>query len=339
MLVVGEVMTSPFDETRAGERAVLEAAGAELVLAASIEEFRQLAPDADGVLNNHFQLRAPELALLTRCRCIAHHAVGVDMIDTAEAARLGIVVANVPRYGSDDVADQAMMLLLASARKLREQEAMAKRDHWDIGELVPIYRLRGRTLGIVGVGNIGTELAKRATAFGLNVVAYDPYARSEVFAAHGIEQVSLDELLRRSDFVSVHTPLTPETRGLIDAEALAKLQPGAIVINVARGPIIDEVALAAALESGHIGAAGIDVFAKEPPPLDASIRQSPRTILTPHAAFYSEASIESMQVDAAREVAAALRGEIPPHAAILPGIDWSHAYSRWNLQPANAATR
>ena len=334
MLVVGEVREPPFEQTRAKERAVLAEAGAELVLAASIEEFRELAPRADGVLHRRFRLRGPELALLGRCRCIAHHAVGVDMIDTAEAARLGIVVANVPSYGPDDVADQAMMLLLASARKLNQQQAIASQDHWNIGDLVPIHRLRCRTLGILAVGRIGMQMAKRGQAFGLNVIACDPYADPAVLTENGIEPVSFEQLLERSDYLSIHAPLTPETRGLIDAAALARMKQGAIIINCARGPIIDEAALIAALESGHIAAAGLDVFAHEPPGLDDPIRTAPRTIMTPHAAFYSESSIESMQVDAAREVAATLRGEIPPHPVILPGIDWSHAYRRWNLQPA-----
>lgn len=334
MLVVGEVMGPPFEQTRAKERAVLAEAGAELVLAASIEEFRELAPRADGVLNNHFRLREPELALLGHCRCIAHHAVGVDMIDTAEAARLGIVVANVPSYGPDDVADQAMMLLLASARKFLLQETIVAKDRWDIGELVPIHRLRGRTLGILAVGRIGSQMAKRGQAFGLHVIACDPYADPAALAANGIEPVPFDQLLERSDYLSIHAPLTPETRGMIDAEALARMKQGAIIINCARGPIIDEAALIAALASGQIGAAGLDVFAHEPLALDDPIRTAPRTILTPHAAFYSESSIESMQVEAARDVAATLRGEIPPHPVNLPGIDWGHAYRRWNLRPA-----
>jgi len=255
------------------------------------------------------------------------------MIDTAEAAKLGIVVANVPRYGSDDVADQAFTLILACARKLQEQIAIGATDKWGVFPLVPIYRLRGRTLGVIGAGNIGREVVARGLGFGLNVLVYDPYVAPEAIATTGAQAVSLDELLERSNIITVHSPLTPETRGLIGAAELAKLPAGAIVVNVARGPIIDEVALAEALESGHIAAAGLDVFAIEPLPADARIRQAPRTIITPHAAFYSQSSIESMQTDPAREVAAALQGFVPPHAAILPGIDWGHAYQRWNLLP------
>lgn len=334
MLVLGEALKQPFDETRAVERAILAEAGAELVIAETMDEWREIAPKADGVVHQAFKLPAVELVRLERCRCIAHNAVGVDMIDTAEAARLGIVVANVPRYGSDDVADQAFTLILTCARKLQEQIAIgAKSEGWGIAPLVPIYRLRGRTLGVIGSGNIGREVVRRALGFGLNVLVYDPYVTFDAVAGYGAELVPLSELLQRSNILTVHSPLTPETRGLIGAAELAQLPAGAIVINVARGPIIDEVALAEALESGHIAAAGLDVFAVEPLPADARIRQAPRTIITPHAAFYSQSSIESMQNDPAREVAAALQGFVPPHAAILPGIDWGHAYQRWNLLP------
>jgi D-3-phosphoglycerate dehydrogenase len=334
MLVLGERLTAPFDETRTVELEILNAAGAELVIVDTLDEWRTLAPQADGMVHNHFKLTADELALLERCRCIAHNAVGVDMIDTAEAARLGIVVANVPRYGSDDVADQAMMLILACSRKLQEQIAIgANADRWGVFPLVPIYRLRGRTLGVIGAGNIGREVIARALGFGLNVLVYDPYVAPETIAELGAQPVALPELLKRSNILTVHTPLTPETRGLIGAAELAQLPAGAIVVNVARGPIIDEVALAAALEAGHIAAAGLDVFAVEPVPADAPIRTAPRTIITPHAAYYSQSSIESMQTDPAREVAATLRGFVPPHPAILQGIDWSHAFQRWNLLP------
>jgi D-3-phosphoglycerate dehydrogenase len=332
MLVLGEALRHPFDETGSVEREILKAAGAELVIATTMDEWRALAPQADGVVHQSYKLPAAELALLERCRCIAHNAVGVDMIDTAEAARLGIVVANVPRYGSDDVADQAFTLILACARKLQEQIAIgAKPGSWGVAPLVPIYRLRGRTIGIIGAGNIGRESIARALGFGLTVLVFDPYASPEAIAKLGATLVELPELLKRSNILTVHTPLTPETRGLIGAAELAQMPAGAIVVNCARGPIIDEDALAAALESGHIAAAGLDVFAIEPLPADAAIRKAPNTIITPHAAFYSQSSIESMQTDPAREVAAALQGFIPPHAAILPGIDWTYAYERWGL--------
>lgn len=333
MLVLGERVPVPFDSTNAGEREVLAAAGARLEIVDTIEQWRDLAPEAVGVLHNVFRLGAADLERLTQCRCIAHNAVGVDMIDTAAAARLGIVVTNVPRYGTDDVADQAMMLLLACARRLFDQVEMGREVPWNYERVVPIYRLRGKTLGIVGLGNIGSAVAQRARGFGLRVLAYDPYQPPSQFAAAGAEASAFDELLDRSDFLTVHTPLTPETRGMVDAAALARLRPGAIVINVARGPIIDTAALIDALESDHLAAAAVDVYDFEPAPLDHPLRRAPRTILTPHCAFYSTSSVRSMQVDPAREIAATLRGEIPPNPAKLPGIDWTYAFERWGLQP------
>jgi D-3-phosphoglycerate dehydrogenase len=332
MLVLGERLAPPFEQTRAKEREILAAVGAELVIADSLEEWRELATRADGIVHDRVKISAADLELMERCRCIAHNAVGVDMIDTAAAAKLGIVVTNVPRYGSDDVADQAFMLILACARKLQGQIEIAKgAENWGVFPVVPIYRLRGRTIGVIGAGNIGREVVARALGFGLTVLVYDPYVPAERIAELGARSVSLAELLAQAQILTVHTPLIPETRGLIGAAELAQLQPGAIVVNVARGPIIDDVALAAALESGHIAAAALDVFAVEPLPLDAPIRQAPRTIITPHAAYYSQSSIEAMQNDPAREIAATLLGNIPPHPAILPGIDWGHAFERWGL--------
>lgn len=333
MLVLVERVPAPFDSGHEEERAILAAAGARLEVVDSIDQWRRLAPEADGLLHYAMILGPDELALLAQCRCIAHNAVGVDMIDTAVAAELGIVVTNVPRYGTDDVADQAMMFLLSCARRLFDQVEMARHARWDYERVMPIFRLRGKTLGIVGLGNIGSAVAERARGFGLRVLAYDPYQPPEQFAAAGAEAVTLDELLDRSDFLTVHTPLTPDTRGMIDADALARLRPGAIIINVARGPIIESVALVDALESGHIAAAAVDVYDAEPTPLDHPLRSAPRAVLTPHCAFYSTSSVHSMQIDPAREVAATLRGEIPPNPAKLPGIDWSYAYERWDLRP------
>ena len=181
--------------------------------------------------------------------------------------------------------------------------------------VAPIHRLKGRTLGLVGFGNIPRALAPKAKAFGLRVLAYDPFVARDVFASLGVEGVSLDELLASSDFISVHAPLTPQTRGLIGASAFAKMKPNALVINTARGPLIDEKALIAALDSGRIGGAALDVLETEPPPKDSALIGRPNVVLTPHTAFYSVEALEELQTKCATDVLRVLSGRPPVYPA------------------------
>ncbi|MDW8351337.1 MAG: C-terminal binding protein [Anaerolineae bacterium] len=268
------------------------------------------AHDADALIISFVPITARVMDALPQLRCIVRYGVGYDTIDVDAAAARGIQVANVPDYCIPEVADHAMALLLALARKVVPLDAGMRRGEWAaVRTAKPIHRIEGRTLGLIGMGRIGRAVVRRALGFGLRVLVYDKYLSPEQAREAGATPVELDVLLRESDFVSIHTPLTPETRHLINAEAIAKMKPSAYLINVARGAIVDTLALADALRAGRIAGAALDVFEQEPLPADHPIRNAPNTILHPHAAWYSEEALIQLQTNAAEEVARALRGE------------------------------
>jgi D-3-phosphoglycerate dehydrogenase len=225
------------------------------------------------------------------------------------AKALGIAVNYVPDYCLREVSDHAMALLLALARKVALANKLVQSGRWEVPPLVPLRRLEGQVLGLVGFGNIPRMLAPKAKAFGLNVLAHDPYVAKETLRAAGVEGVSFDDLLARSDFISVHAPLLPATRGLMNAAAFAKMKKGAHLINTARGPLVDEAALVAALDSGHLGGAALDVVETEPLPKDSPLLGRDNVILTPHTAFYSVEALEELQSKCASDVARVLSGE------------------------------
>jgi D-3-phosphoglycerate dehydrogenase len=278
---------------------------------ASAEDILAVARDADAVLVTYAKLPGDLLRQLRRCKAIGRFGLGVDNIDVAAAARLGITVTYVPDYCMQEVSDHAMALLLALCRKVTMSNAGVQAGCWDMSALVPIHRLAGRVLGLVGFGNIPRTLAPKAKAFGLRVVAHDPHVLPQVLAAADVEGVSLDRLLEISDIVSIHAPLTPTTRGLFNAEVLQKMKKDALLINTARGPLVDEAALVAALDSGHLGGAALDVVAVEPLPKDSRLIGRDNVILTPHTAFYSVEALAELQTKCAADVARVLSGEPP----------------------------
>lgn len=327
--VLSEQLAPPFDPERKAEIPVLEAADAHLCLTATPDEWLAGAQTADAILHWRFPIGEREIGLMEKCRIIAHYGVGVDRIDVAAAAEAGIFVTNVPDYGVNEVADHAMTLLLASARKLPDLERTIRGGQFNVLSVRPIWRLRGRTLGILGLGRIGSAVARRAAGFGFELIACDPYVPDEQFTRLGVRRVGFEELLTESDLITLHLPLVPETRGLIDRQAFASMRPGVVLVNTARGPIIDEAALLDALAGGTVAAAGLDVYVDEPLPLSSPLLQDPRIILTPHAAFFSEESIVDMQAGASRQVAQVFSGQRPTAAAVLPGLDWGRAEQRW----------
>jgi D-3-phosphoglycerate dehydrogenase len=225
------------------------------------------------------------------------------------AKELGIAVNYVPDYCLREVSDHAMALLLALARKVPFSNKLVQSGRWEVPPIVPLRRLDGQVLGLVGFGNIPRALAPKAKAFGLKVLTYDPYVTADALVAAGVEGVSFDDLLARSDFISVHAPLQPATRGLMNAKAFAKMKKGVLLINTARGPLIDESALIAALDSGKIGGAALDVLTTEPPPKDSPLLGRDNVILTPHTGFYSVEALEELQTKCASDVARVLSGE------------------------------
>ncbi len=278
---------------------------------ASVDDILAVAREADGVLVTYAKLPGDLLRQLKRCKVIGRFGLGVDNIDLAAAKECGITVTYVPDYCMHEVSDHAMALLLALARKIPLSDRLVQSGRWEMPAVVPISRLHGRVLGLVGFGNIPRALAPKAKAFGLKVITHDPYVSEQALSATGVEAVSFDDLLARSDFVSVHAPLLPATRGLIDAAAFAKMKRGALLINTARGPLIDEGALVTALDSGQLGGAALDVVAVEPLAKDSPLLGRDNVILTPHTAFYSVEALNELQTKCATDVARVLSGEKP----------------------------
>jgi D-3-phosphoglycerate dehydrogenase / 2-oxoglutarate reductase len=274
-----------------------------------------VARDADAIIVCYAQITAEIINQLTRCKVIARTGLGVDNIDIPAAAAKKIVVTYVPDYCLHEVSDHAMALLLALARKVTLANKHVHQGRWEMPLVQPIYRLKGRVLGLVGFGNIPRALVPKAKAFGLEVITSDPYVGEEHLKALDVKNVSFDELLARSDFISVHAPLLPSTRGLFNAETFAKMKKGAMIINTARGPLIEEKALLAALDSGHLAGAALDVIETEPMPKDSPLMGRDNLILTPHTGFYSAESLVELQTKAATDVAHVLQGEKPVYPA------------------------
>jgi D-3-phosphoglycerate dehydrogenase len=303
------------------ERAVLEPLGVELrpQQCRSEEEIIALAQDAEGVLNCYAKMTARVIENLKRCKIIARYGIGVDNVDLAAASKAKILVTNVPDYCVDEVSDHALALFLALARRIIPAHGAVTGGAWDVVAHAGIRRLRGQTLGLLGFGKIAKALASKVQPFGVKVLVYDPYLDPALIARHRVEAVSLDRLLAEADAVSVHVPLSPETRNLIGGRELALMKSAAFLINTSRGGIVDEHALAAALKESQLGGAALDVLSVEPPPADHPLRQAPNIILTPHLAFYSRESVIELQTKAAEEVARALRGE-PPRCPVNPEV-------------------
>jgi D-3-phosphoglycerate dehydrogenase len=277
----------------------------------SADDVLAVARDADAILVTYAKLPGELLRQLRRCKAIGRFGLGVDNIDIPAAVELGITVTYVPDYCMQEVSDHAMALLLALARKIAQSNALVQAGRWEISAVVPIHRLSGRVLGLVGFGNIPRALTPKAKAFGLRVVAHDPYAAEHALAAAGVEGVSFDRLLEISDFVSIHAPLLPATRGLFSAEVFRKMKKGACLINTARGPLVDEEALVFALDSGQLAGAALDVVAVEPLPKESKLIGRDNVILTPHTAFYSVEALNELQTKCAADVARVLSGEPP----------------------------
>ena len=265
----------------------------------SRDELASILPDYDAlIVRSQVQVDAELIAAGSRLVVIGRAGVGVDNVDLDAATRAGITVVNAPTGNTIAAAEHTLALLYGVARKTAAADASVRRGEWKRAQFTG-RELRGRTLGIIGLGKIGQAIADRARAMEMVVVAVDPFVTAEQAAHHGVELVDQDTLLARSDVVTVHVPLTRATRGLIGREAIAKLKPGSIVLNVARGGIVDEAAVAEALASGHLGGAGIDVFEHEPP-TGSPLLAAPNTLLTPHLG----ASTEEAQVLVSEEVAA-----------------------------------
>jgi D-3-phosphoglycerate dehydrogenase len=271
----------------------------------------EVARDADALMVTFAQINSEVIASLNKCRAIGRFGIGVDNIDIDAATNAGIQVCYVPDYCLDEVSDHALALLMSLARKITYSNSLVQAGRWEGKAVAPLWRLRGRTLGLVGLGRIPQALAPKAQALGLNIIAHDPYVSAEVAAALNVELVSFDDLLQRSDCISLHAPLTEETEKLFSVSAFEKTKPEAFLINTARGPMVDEQALADALDAGRLAGAALDVLPNEPPAADCPLLNRDNVILTPHTAYYSEDALLDLQTKAAMDVASVLTGEAP----------------------------
>ena len=319
-------MTRPFavacalelpSETLELEAAILAAAGADLRDRRGIplDDLGAELAEADAVLTEALgreRFDAVRIGRLERCRVISVYAVGTDGVDVDAATARGIAVRNVPDYCTVEVAEHAVGLLLAAWRKFRAAERVARGDAWDVTALRPIHRLAGRTVGLVGFGSISREVASRLGAFGVNLVASDPYADARVAAGLGVRLLPLRELLETADAVSLHAPLTAETRGLLGRSELALLRPGAVLVNASRGGLVDHDALLDALQSGHLAGAALDVLDVEPPSALHPLLGRDDVLCTPHMGYYSEEALETLRTEAARNAAAVLDASFAP---------------------------
>lgn len=301
------------------ERAIIEGAGCKLIAAQckSEDDVIDVARDAHAVIAQYAPVGAKAINAFTCCRVIARYGTGVDIVDVDAATRRNIQVTNVPNdWCENEVADHAMTLLLTMARKIRNYDHATRAGtwHWQSGQ--PIYRLRGRTLGLLSFGAIAQAIAGRGAGFGMRVITHDPYRTPADISARGATSVSFDELVKQADYLVIQAPLTPETRDLIDEKQLRRMKPSAILINTARGPIVNDQALYRALKEGWIAGAGLDDIAEEPAKLRDWKPTNPlfsldNVIITPHAAYYSEEAIRTVRDFAAQEVARVLTGKSP----------------------------
>ena len=306
----------------------LAAVDARLVIAPTGEpaELIELAREADAILTCFARTGEAVVAAAERLQVIGRYGIGVDNIAVDAATARGVLVTNVPSYCEQEVAEHALALMLALARRLAVYDAGVRSGDWSLARGAPIHRVHGRTLGIVGFGHIGRALAAKASALGLAVIAHHPRSTSAIVAA-GHEAVSLPELAARSDFVSLHVPLTDETTHLVDEAFLRAMRPTAVLVNTARGLVVDQAALARALTEGWIAGAAADVFSPERLDPGDPLLAAPNLIATPHVAYYSEESLVDLGRLAAENVAAVFAGRMPAavvNPAVLELDRWRH---------------
>ncbi len=281
----------------------------------SAAELVAAAGEADVVIVNMARFDAEVIAGLRRCRLLIRHGIGYDNVDVAAASQRGIVVANIPDYCVAEVAEQAVMLMLACQRKLGQQAAIlrasAAQKQWDFATINPVFRLRGKTVGIVGLGRIGGTVFQMLQGFGVRLLVCDPYLSSERRQSLDVTPIALAELLPQADLVTIHTPLNAETHHLFDAPQFEQMKPTAILINTARGAIVNLLALDQALRRGDLALAGIDVYEQEPPPSDFPLLHNERALCTPHLSWLSEESGWIIRQRIVADVQRCLRGEAP----------------------------
>lgn len=300
------------------ERVILSEIDPELILAYcnTEDEVIEAAKDADGIINQYVPITRRVIESLKKCKVIARYGVGVDNIDVEAATEYGIIVANIPDYCIDEVSTHTMALILACARGITLLDRKIRGKKWDFTLAKPLFRTKGKTLGLFGLGRIARAVAQKASGFGFKIIACDPYLSK---TDDGIELVEFSKLLSNSDFISIHSPLTDETRHLFGENNLRAMKKTAYLINTARGPIIDERNLYVALKERWIAGAALDVMEKEPPDWKNLLPKLDNLIITPHISFYSEESYVELKTKVAESVLSVLKGELP-RAIVNPQV-------------------
>ena len=295
------------------EREILSAAGLEIEHVGNLdtEEARGAARQCDALMVTIQPVRGELIQSLERCRLICRVGTGLDAIEIAAATKRGIWVTYAPDYSIDEVSTHAIALVLAQARGLPGLLGATRQGIWNSESGGILYRLSNQTLGVVGCGRIGQATAAKGLGLGLEVLVYDPYVDAAAMEELGVQVVDLETVLRKADYISLHSPLTEDTSHLINAKTLALMKPTAYLVNAARGGLVDEDALLAAVQSGQIAGAALDVLAVEPVAADHPFLQEERILLTPHAGWYSEESKVDVRVQGAEEVVRVLGGERP----------------------------
>lgn len=306
------VHTDPHHTDFRHEQAELDVIGATLrtLNVTTEEEVAAACQDADALLVTYAKIGRTALAGMPKVKIVVRTGVGYDSLDVAAATERRVMVANVPNYCVSDLAEHTMALLLTWWRRIVELDAQVRAEGWG-RPVKPVYRLEGKTLGLLGMGRMGQAVAVRAKGFGVRLVGYDPHVPASVFGTLGVERVGLDDLLAGSDIVTIHSLLSTETRGLICERTLRLMKPSALIVNTARGGVIQTDDLVRAIREEWIAGAALDVTEPEPLPLDHPLRGLARVLITPHAAWYSEDAEPELRRRAARTVVQALRGERP----------------------------
>jgi D-3-phosphoglycerate dehydrogenase len=299
------------------ERAVFAPLDAriEIFSSSSVEDARRAFAEADALLVNLFPVNADIVGVFKKCRVISRYGVGYDNVDVDAATRRGIWVAYVPDYCYEDVSDHALALLLGCIRGIGFKDRMVREGKWNLFREHPVHRISQMTLGILGFGKTGRCLLRKTYGLGFSrVLVCDPHQKAAAISAAGAAPVDLGTLLTESDCITVHVPLTPETRHMIGKPEIDRMKPGTILVNTARGPVLDQAAVVEALHDGRLGGAGLDVFETEPLPADSPLRSMDNAILTDHAGWYSEESLTELKTKAAKNAAAVLSGGVPLYA-------------------------
>ncbi len=296
------------------EREILSEIDAELVVATStdVETLIREGKDCDAIITVYAEVGEEFINALEKCKLIIKTGIGVNNIDVNAATKKGIMVANVPDYCISEVADHAMALFLCGIRKVEIMDRGVKSGVWNFNSAKPIPRLAGKVFGLFGFGNIAQCVAQRAKAFDMEVVAYDPYIPEEIFRKAGVKRIGeLDTLFRTSDFLSLHVPLNPETRHVVNLDSIGKMKRTAYIVNTSRGPLIKEDDLLVALKKGLLAGAALDVLENEPPEAGNELLSLPNILITPHAAFYSEGSSTELREKSTQDVVRTLTEGAP----------------------------